>query len=78
MTGIDRIGATAPEMISAGSGADNVPKSPTASDFAAMIRKLAGPEMLWEEQTPEQVQRDAAGDDTDARGVLASGRRLQR
>ena len=40
-----------------------------------MIRKLAGPKMLWEEQMPEQVQENAAFDDTDARGVLASGTR---
>lgn len=47
--------------------------SATAADFAAMMKKLAGPEMLWKEQAPEEVSENAEGDDTDARGVLASG-----
>lgn len=74
---INRIGAVMPEYVQPEKEAECGGKSPTAADFAEMIRKLAGPEMLWEEQIPEEIQEHAAGDDTDARGVLASGRRLR-
>ncbi len=74
---IGRIGTPMFENVQPERGAKNE-KSPTAADFAEMIRKLAGPEMLWEEQAPEEMQEYAVGDDTDARGVLASGRRLSR
>ena len=76
--GIDMIGAVSPEYIRTGKSAEGFQKSPTAADFAEMIRKLAGPEMLWEEQAPEQLQENAPGDDSDARGVLASGWKQQR
>lgn len=37
----------------------------TAADFAALIKKLAGPEMLWKEQPAEALaaegERDYAG-----------------
>lgn len=72
---IDSIGTFTREWMPAGGGTKSVQPSPTAADFAEMIRKLAGPKMLWEEQMPEQVQENAAFDDTDARGVLASGTR---
>lgn len=81
MTGITGIGMKDMEIIGcagAARKANGFEPSPTAADFAAMIRKLAGPEMLWKEQAPEPTPEEASGDDTDARGVLASDRRVRR
>lgn len=74
---IDGIGTVAREYVQAKKGAGDFQPSPKAADFAAMIKKLAGPEMLWKEQASEQVQENAAGDDTDARAVLVSGKKLR-
>lgn len=75
--GIDMIGAVTQEPVQVGKRTQSFQPSSTAADFAEMIKKLAGPEMLWKEQTPEQMQENAVGDDTDARGILASGCKLR-
>lgn len=63
---VNRIGAAAPAYGSVNQpGADSYEPTADATDFAAFIKKLAGPEMLWKEQDAEvsvsQAERDYTG-----------------
>lgn len=48
--------------------------SATAADFAELIKKLAGPEMLWKEQPAEMLAAEGGRDYAGAMGNLMTVR----
>lgn len=57
-----------------GSKAQPYEASATAADFAALIKKLAGPEMLWKEQPAEALAAEGERDYTGVMGDLMAVR----